>query len=404
MGLPRAVRALLLARVVNRLGAFSMPFLAALLATDFHTGLASAGAVTAAFGLASIPSRLLGGRLADSIGARRTIVLGLTGCALAQLGLAAAPSLAAAAFAAVALGLAFELYEPPSQALLADLAGPAGRVRAFSLFNAALALGGIGAGLLAALLGRWDLRWLFVADAVSCLLCAALVRLTVPPGGVAARTDGPPPVPVSPWRDRRLLVMLALGTGYALLHLQILTVLPLALAARGLRAADTGLLLTVSAATVVCGQPLLRLRRVAGLPAHTALLAGHALLAAGLLGYAAARGLPGAAAATVPCALGELLVMGRAYALVADLAPPSAAGRYLAAFGTCWGFAGVAAPLLGTQLLARTGPGPLWSAMAALALALAAAQLLAPRPTGAQGTPEGAGPPSRGARLSPRRP
>lgn len=380
MGLPRAVRVLLLARVVNRLGAFSVPFLAALLTTDFHTGLASAGLVTAAFGLASIPSRLIGGRLADSLGARATVVLGLTGCALAQLGLAAARSLPAAALAAVVLGLAFELYEPPSQALLADLAGPAGKVRAFSLFNAALALGGIGAGLLAALLGRWDLRWLFVADAVSCLLCAALVRFAVPADRRADRTDGAPVTAASPWRDRRLLVMLALGTGYALLYLQILTVLPLSLAASGLHTADAGLLFTVSAVTVVCGQPLLRLRRVAELPAHTALLAGHLLLAAGLLGYAAAHGLPAAAAATVPCGLGELLVMGRAYALVADLAPPAATGRYLAVFGTCWGFAGVAAPLLGTQVLARTGPGPLWSAMAALALALAAAQLLTPRP------------------------
>ncbi|MGW5353531.1 MFS transporter [Streptomyces sp. NPDC004031] len=396
MGLPRAVRVLLLARVVNRLGAFSVPFLAALLTTDFHTGLASAGAVTAAFGLASIPSRLIGGRLADSLGARRTVVLGLTGCALAQLGLAAARSLGTAALAAVALGLAFELYEPPSQALLADLAGAAGRVRAFSLFNAALALGGIGAGLLAALLGRWDLRWLFVADAVSCLLCAALVRFAVPPGRRTGRTGGPAAAAVTPWRDRRLLVMLALGTGYALLYLQILTVLPLSLAARGLRTADAGVLFTVSAVTVVCGQPLLRLRRVAALPAHTALVAGHLLLAAGLLGYAAAHGLPGAAAATVPCGLGELLVMGRAYALVADLAPAAATGRYLAVFGTCWGFAGVAAPLLGTQLLARTGPGPLWSAMAALALALAAAQFLTPRPHPAKDPAPGATSPAGG--------
>ncbi|MFI0897389.1 MFS transporter [Streptomyces sp. NPDC020983] len=388
MALPRAARVLLLARVVNRLGAFSVPFLAALLTADFHTGLASAGAVTAAFGLASIPSRLLGGRLADALGSRRTIVLGLAGCALAQLGLAAARSLTEAALAAVVLGLAFELYEPPSQALLADLAGPAGKVHAFSLFNAALALGGIGAGLLAALLGRWDLRLLFVADAVSCLLCAALVRFAVPPGRAADPPGGPPQAGGSPWRDRRLLAMLALGTGYALLHLQILTVLPLSLAARGLHTADAGLLFTVSAVTVVCGQPLLRLRRVAGMPPHAALATGHLLLAAGLLGYAAATGLPGAAAATVPCGLGEMLVMGRAYALVADLAPPAATGRYLAAFGTCWGLAGVAAPLLGTQLLARTGPGPLWSATAALALVLAAAQLRTPRPPAAAPRPQ----------------
>ena len=77
--------------------------------------LASAGAVSPSFGVATIPSRLLGGRLADRLGRRRTILVGLTGCAAAQLGIAAAPDLAVAAICAVPLGLAFELYEPPAR-------------------------------------------------------------------------------------------------------------------------------------------------------------------------------------------------------------------------------------------------------------------------------------------------
>jgi hypothetical protein len=377
--LPRPVRALLLARTVNRLGAFSVPFLAALLATDYHAGLASAGLVTAFFGLASIPSRLIGGRLAAAAGRRRTIVAGLAGCALAQLGLAGARSLPAAAGCAAVLGLVFELYEPPSQALIAELAGPGERVRAFSLFNAALALGGIGAGLLAALLGRRDLRWLFLADAASCLLCAVLVRFAVPADRPASGRDRTAPGR-SPWRDGALLLMLALGTGYALLYLQIVTALPLGLPARGLPAADAGLLFTVSAVTVVCGQPLLRLRRAAALPTPAALALGHLLLALGLFGYAAATTLPAAAAATVLCGLGELLVMGRMYAAAAGLAPAGATDRYLAVFGTCWGLAGVAAPLLATQLLAHAGPVTLWTALAVLALLLAAAHLALRRP------------------------
>lgn len=377
--LPRPVKVLLVARVVNRVGAFSVPFLAALLAADYHAGLASAGVVAAFFGVASIPSRLVGGRLAAGLGRRRTIVAGLVGCALAQLGLAGAGSLPVAAGCAFALGLVFELYEPPSQALIAELAGPGGQERAFSLFNAALALGGIGAGLLAALLGRWDLRWLFVADAVSCLLCALLVRLAVP-ADTRPRDRDRTASAASPWRDPALLLMLALGTGYALLYLQIVTALPLSLPARGLHTADAGLLFTVSAAAVVAGQPLLRLRRIAALGTATGLALGHLLIAVGLLGYAAATTLPTAAAATILCALGELLVMGRAYGAVAALAPAGQADRYLAAFGTCWGFGGVAAPLVATQLLTHAGPVALWTTLAALSLTLTAAHLTLHRP------------------------
>src|SRR4029077_1809794 len=122
----------------------------------------------AAAGLATIPSRLVGGRLADRFGRRSTIVLGLSGCAAAQLVLAIAPTLGIALVGAVGLGLCFEVYEPPSQALLADLTPPGQRVAAYSALGAAIAAAGVAAGLLAALLAGLGLRWLFVLDAATC--------------------------------------------------------------------------------------------------------------------------------------------------------------------------------------------------------------------------------------------
>ena len=167
--LPGAVRILVTARVVNRLGGFTLTFLPLLLVTAYGASLVAAGLVAAAFGLATIPSRLLGGRLADRLGHRTTIVLGLTGCAVAQLCLAGAPGLGSALVAAVLLGLCFEIYEPPSQALLADLTPRRQRAAAYSALGAAMAASGVVAGVLAALLLGFGMRWLFVADAVTCL-------------------------------------------------------------------------------------------------------------------------------------------------------------------------------------------------------------------------------------------
>ncbi|MDF2255157.1 MDR family MFS transporter [Streptantibioticus ferralitis] len=374
--LPRPVWLLLAARVINRLGAFSLSFLTVLISTDFGASVATAGIVSAAFGLATIPSRLAGGRLADRLGRRRTIVLGLTGCAVAQLGIAAARSLPAVAAFAVLLGLVFELYEPPSQAMIADAVGSAERVRAYSLLNAALAVGGMGAGLIAAGLGRWDLRWLFVADALSCLACAVIVRAVLPadrpdPAGRAPerRAD------IRPWRDRALIIMLVSGTMYALVHLQIMMSLPLSLARRGMQPADAGLLFTVSAVTIVAAQPVLRRKQLCALSASAAIALGYLLLSIGLIGYATAHSLPTSLVATVVWSLGDLLMMGRAYALVADLAPPGGTGRYLAVYGISWGIAGIAAPVLGTQILEHAGATALWTGMAALCLVLAVGQL-----------------------------
>ncbi|MFD0639086.1 MFS transporter [Catenulispora yoronensis] len=197
--LPATVRVLILARGVNQLGGFSLAFLTVLLADDFGAGLTVAGVVSAAFGLATIPSRLLGGRLADGWGRRRTIVAGLLGCAVAQLGLAAAPDLVGAAVCAILLGLAFELFEPPSQSLIADAVEPRDRASAFGLLTTALAVGSLGAGVIAEVVGRWSLRWLFVADAATGIACAVIVLLTLAPDGVARpRPTAAPPTAAPP--------------------------------------------------------------------------------------------------------------------------------------------------------------------------------------------------------------
>ncbi|MFG2392410.1 MFS transporter [Streptomyces lavendulae] len=384
--MPRTVWILVAARAVNRLGAFSLPFLTVLIGTEFGAGTTTAGLVSAGFGLATIPSRVAGGRLAGRIGRRRTIVLGLVGCALAQLGIAAAGSLAAVAVFAVLLGLSFELYEPPSQALIADAVGPADRVRAYGALNAALAVGGTGSGLIAAGLGRWDLRWLFVVDALTCLACALTLRLALPADGPRGQRgvpddghdvgNGDGDGPVRPWRDRGLWAMFASGTAFALVSLHIVMALPLTLGHRGLEPADAGLLFTASAVTVVAAQPALRLRRLAALPDPAAMALGYALLAAGLAGYAAARTLPAFLAATAVLSVGEVLVLGRVLGVVVCLAPPGGTDRYLAAYGISWGVATVAAPVTATQLLERAGAGALWAGTAVLCLALAAAQPL----------------------------
>jgi MFS family permease len=270
------VRVLVVARVVNSLGGFTLGFLPLLLVSAYDASLRSAGLVAASFGLATIPSRLLGGRLADVWDSRSVIVLGLAGCAVSQLALAAAPGIAGALAAAVVLGLCFEIYEPPSQVLLADLTEPDQRPAAYAALGAALAGAGVVAGLIAAVVAGVGLRWLFVADAATCLACAALVWFRLP----SVRPDRRPgAVRRSPWRDPRLRVMLGVGTGFAILYMTLMCGLPLAVHDDGLAAWWPGVLVAVSAATVIAAGRLPLTRRG---DAFSRMRAGYALLALGL--------------------------------------------------------------------------------------------------------------------------
>ncbi|MEV6796541.1 MFS transporter [Streptomyces sp. NPDC051320] len=254
---------------------------------DFGASTAAAGAVAAAFGTATIASRLLGGLLADRIGRRRMSLIGLLGCAVAQLGFAAAPDLSAAASCAVLLGLAFELYEPPSQAMMADGTRPALRAQTYALLTTALAVGNTGGGLIAALaLALRDRRGLMLG-----LRAGRVPRHSCRPHGGRRFRRSPPdfsqPARLrSPWRDRALLATTAEDTIYALVYMLIVMTLLLSLAASDLNPARAGVLMAAATVALVVARPLLRTRLLGGLPAPDASATGCALMAAGLTSYA----------------------------------------------------------------------------------------------------------------------
>jgi MFS family permease len=150
--------------------------------------------------------------------------------------------------------------------------------------------------------------------------------------------------------------------------------LPLTLLERRLPASGIGMILTVSALTLIAGQRLLHTRRLRELGDFQAMTIGYLLLGAGLFANGFAQNLPTFLAAAVVWSLGDLLLLGRYYTLVSALAPDHARGRYLAVFGTSWGIATTIAPLTVTQLLTSTGPSGLWTICALTALALAAIQ------------------------------
>jgi MFS family permease len=369
-GLSPAVWILVVARAVNRIGAFTLPFLGVVLTVEFGTSLGQTGLIIAAFGAATIPSRLLGGQLADRLGRRRTIVVGLTGCAIAQLWIALSHTLWSAVLATILLGLAFEIYEPPSQAMIADVTEPANRPAAYGLYSAALAAAGVLAGLLAAALSHWDLRWLFVADAITCLSCAALVALALP-ADVRREHSEEPTSTVSVWRDRRLLLLLASGTIFATIYMQLIIGMPLTLLEQGLPKSGTGLILALSAITLIAAQRLLRVQH---LDDFQSIRIGYVLLAAGLVVSAVAHSLAIFLVAAILWSLGDLFLLTRYLTQASGLAPDEARGRYLAVFGLCWGIATTIAPITVTQLLETAGPTGLWLTSAAVAVVLALLQ------------------------------
>jgi MFS family permease len=179
-------------------------------------------------------------------------------------------------------------------------------------------------------------------------------------------------------RDGLMLRLCAITSLNAVVYFQGLIVLPLATTAAGLSFAAYGVIAATNGIVIVIVQPLVASR----LGRHDRLrVAALAMVVLGIgFGLTAfADSLAGFIATVVVWTLGEVLLAGIPPALVADLSPSDARGRYQGVFGLSFSLAFVVAPLLGTSVYERHGD-LLWAGCLALSLAAGAGFLSLRKP------------------------
>lgn len=361
----------MLVRVVNRVGGFGMSFLGLRLARDLGMSLSTVGVVLTVFGLCTVPSRLLGGVLATRLGARSTIVLGLVVSALAQLIIALVTSIPGVVAGVLALGLAYEIIEPATQALVVESVPGTKQASTFALLWSSLAVAGVVSGLLVVVLARWGVSALFLTDAVSSLLAAAVALRSLP----ETRRN----VVSAPWRlalTGRLVAWTGIGTMYAVLVMVVVFMLPLAVEVSGRGPRVTGGLLAVAAAAAMVAQRLVA-RWEESLGPASLLVIGHLLPAAGLALWANGHMAFLGVGAVLEGASGAFC-LGTYQAVAGRMARPGLAAAVMTVFGMSWGIATVIAPTVGAALLSR-GVGALWLSCAVVSVALAALFAASPR-------------------------
>ena len=385
--LPRAYWVVWAGTLVNRVGTFVEPFLVLYLTQERGLSPSQAGWVLAAYGVGSLPSQPIGGWLADHLGRRRTLLLATLAAAAALLLVGAARSTGAIAAASLLLGFFGDMYRPASSALVADVVAPEDRPRAYALLFWAINLGFSVAGVTAGVLASRGFGLLFLVDALTFAAFGVLVYVLIRRDPPRDLWGAPDTVPSGRGygvvlRDGLMLRLCAITAVHAVVYFQGLIVLPLATSAAGLSLTAYGVIAATNGLVIVVVQPLVaaRLRR------HDRLrVAALAMVVMGIgFGLTAfASSLAGFIATVVVWTLGEVLLAGIPPALVAELAPADARGRYQGVFGLSFSIAFVLAPLLGTSVYERSGD-LLWALCLALSLAAGAGFLALRRPLAAR--------------------
>ncbi|MGH1340833.1 MAG: MFS transporter [Nannocystales bacterium] len=174
--LPSGLLPLYAGTVATRLGTFVVPYLTLYLSQDRGLSLSVTGRIIAAGGVGLLLGNLAGGWLADRVGRKTTLLLGLAinaaGMALLGSGL---PSPTAYALALSMASVGGGMYTPAANAWIADLTEGAQRQLAYTVnyicINVGMGLGPLLGGVLAAA----SFHWLFIGDVATTAVCAAFI-------------------------------------------------------------------------------------------------------------------------------------------------------------------------------------------------------------------------------------
>ena len=323
--LPVWLRAAMVGQLVNGAGALAWIYLTLYLVEDRGMSAQQAGFAAAAYGVGLVGGNLGGGWFGDRFGLRTAALASQLLWAISCLAMPWVPGPSIAVVAALA-GLFGGAGRPNLSALVA-ISLPAERRRegialSRTASNAGFTIGPPLGGLLAA----YDFSLVFVVDAVTSLVMAAIIWRWVPN---ARQTTGLSTTGL--WktvlRDRAVLVVLVTIVVVDTVYRQIFATMPLLLRDAGAPTVAYGVLLGASSVVIVlCEAPLaVRLR---GHRATRVIAAGFACIGIGLAVLGVWPALGGAAVAIAVMTAGEMLYKPTATAHVADAAPDGMVGRY----------------------------------------------------------------------------
>ncbi len=368
---PRAYWYVWWGTLVNRLGGFVIPLLTIYLTVGRGLSVSAAGGVVSVFGAGQVLASIVGGQMSDRLGRRITMVISLFGGAIAMAMLGFARDLTAITVMVGVVGFLGDLYRPAVMAFVADVVPPAQRVHAYGLLYWVINLGFAVAAVVGGLLADVDFTILFLADAFTMAVYGVIVLVAVPetrPPRVVAPAGTRP---ARSWlRDRDFVIFVLITFGFVLLPIQAGASLSAHMSWQGFTPAAYGLVMGCNGVLIILLQPVLTTWSAKFDPSRLIAVAA-VLTGAGMVVHGLAPNLWIHALAVLVWTVGEILDSPTRSAIVADMAPADARGRYQGALTMAWGGASLVGPKLGTWIWEYESPMTLWLGCFALSIVVA---------------------------------
>jgi MFS family permease len=175
MGLPKEVYVIFVSRIVNAIGCFVGPFLTLILTKKIGLSSDVAGFYMSSAGLLYMPASIIGGKLSDTIGRRKVIIIFDALAIMVYMICGFVQPSITMVYLIILAGTCMSAAGPAHDSLMADLTTPENRNGAYALSYMGWNLGFAVGPLLAGMLFENHLNLIFIGDALTAFLSLILI-------------------------------------------------------------------------------------------------------------------------------------------------------------------------------------------------------------------------------------
>ena len=370
---PVAVKAIFGGVFVNRVGGFLNIFLVLYLIAEGHSA-SQAALGLGSYGLGGVIGVLIGGMLADRLGARNATVLSMSSSAVLIASLLYLHDYVVLLIAVAAVGLVSQIFRPASATLLSELTPESRQVMIFAMYRFGLNIGATVAPLLGFALYNLDhqrFTLLFWGEALVALIYAGLAMVALPRRTTgSAEGHAAAAVPSGGYadvlRDRRYVLYLIATLLNAGVYTQYLSTLPLDVKAEGVPVFWYTVAVALNGVLVIAFElPLTKLSQ--RWPFKLTVGLTFLLVAIGVGCYGLPLGPAVIIVGTLIWTTAEVIGAPTVFAYPAMAGPAHLKGRYIGSFQFMFGLGQAVGPVVGGALFTQLGHG-VWPVLALFGL------------------------------------